>query len=126
MAPAQRLNDFIEGKVSQDLPKSSYPPGITSISMDSVLPKLIYEHLRKGFQEFGKSMKGYVTNEAVILAPETRTSSPVHSPRDPISLEHIHITGLYPCGEGAGYAGGIVSAAMDGIKVANAIALSCK
>jgi uncharacterized FAD-dependent dehydrogenase len=126
VAPAQRLNDFIEGKVSQDLPKSSYPPGITSISMDSVLPKLIYEHLRKGFQEFGKSMKGYVTNEAVILAPETRTSSPVQIPRDPISLEHIHIKGLYPCGEGAGYAGGIVSAAMDGIKVANAIALSCK
>ncbi len=126
IAPAQRLMDFINGKLSLDLPKTSYPPGITSINLNSVLPKLIYDHLRKGFQEFGKSMKGYLTNDAVILAPETRTSSPVQIPRDPISLEHIYIKGLYPCGEGAGYAGGIVSAAMDGIKVAEAISISSK
>jgi uncharacterized protein len=122
-APAQRYIDFTLGKLSSELPKTSYPPGIVSIELASVLPKLIYQSLQKGFVEFGKTMKGYATNEAVIHAPETRTSSPIQIPRDADSLEHIEIKGLYPCGEGAGYAGGIVSAAMDGMKVASKLAL---
>ncbi|MCZ8237420.1 MAG: NAD(P)/FAD-dependent oxidoreductase [Leptospiraceae bacterium] len=120
-APAQRYLDFIEGKQSKDLPKTSYPPGLSSIELASVLPKLIYQSLQKGFVEFGKSMQGYATNEAVIHAPETRTSSPIQIPRNKESLEHIEIKGLFPCGEGAGYAGGIVSAAMDGMRVASAL-----
>ena len=120
-APAQRLVDFVNNKFSSDIPKTSYPPGTTSVELGSILPKLIHRSLQKGFVEIGKSMKGYFTNEAVIHAPETRTSSPVSIPRDPITFEHIQITGLYPCGEGAGFAGGIVSAAMDGMKVVDAI-----
>lgn len=117
-APAQRLVDFSLGKVSQDLPETSYTPGITSVELGSVLPGFIHKSLQKGFMEFGKSMKGYFTNEAVVHATESRTSSPVRIPRNPETLEHIHIKGLYPCGEGAGYAGGIVSAAIDGEKCA--------
>lgn len=120
-APAQRLLDFVEGKTSQNLPKTSYSPGIVSVGLREILPKLIHDSLVKGFKEFNKSMKGYLTNDAVVHAPETRTSSPVKIPRDEITLEHIQIRGLYPSGEGAGYAGGIISAAMDGIKVARAI-----
>ncbi|MEX2349608.1 MAG: FAD-binding protein, partial [Flavobacteriaceae bacterium] len=114
----QRLVDFSLGKVSQDLPETSYKPGITSVELGNVLPGFIYKSLQKGFMEFGKSMKGYFTNEAVVHATESRTSSPVRIPRNPETLEHIHIKGLYPCGEGAGYAGGIVSAAIDGEKCA--------
>ncbi|TGM98054.1 NAD(P)/FAD-dependent oxidoreductase [Leptospira yasudae] len=121
-APAQKLADFVDGKVSADLPRTSYTPGITSAALQEVLPDFVYQSLRKGFQEFDRSMKGYLTNDAVVHAPETRTSSPVCIPRDPISLQHIRIQGLYPCGEGAGYAGGIVSAAMDGIRSALACA----
>lgn len=121
-APAQRLVDFVEGKISKDLPKTSYSPGITSVDLKSVLPDFIYSTLKGGFKEFNKSMRGYLTNDAVVHAPETRTSSPISIPRNPETLEHIQIKGLYPCGEGAGYAGGIVSAAMDGMKCANAIA----
>ncbi|MCG6170064.1 NAD(P)/FAD-dependent oxidoreductase [Leptospira sanjuanensis] len=117
-APAQKLADFVDGKISADLPKTSYTPGITSVALQEVLPDFVYQSLRKGFQEFDRSMKGYLTNDAVVHAPETRTSSPVCIPRDPISLQHIRIQGLFPCGEGAGYAGGIVSAAMDGIRSA--------
>ncbi|TGL60157.1 FAD-binding protein [Leptospira ognonensis] len=120
-APAQRLLDFVEGKTSLDLPKTSYSPGIVSVSLKEILPKLIHDSLVKGFKEFNKNMKGYLTNDAVVHAPETRTSSPVKIPRDEITLEHVQIRGLYPSGEGAGYAGGIISAAMDGIKVARAI-----
>lgn len=120
-APAQRLVDFLEGKVSTNIPKTSYPPGVVSIDMKELLPPIVYHSLKKGFQEFGKAMKGYLTNDAVIHAPETRTSSPVQIPRNPTTLEHTEIQGLYPCGEGAGYAGGIVSAAMDGMKVASRI-----
>jgi uncharacterized protein len=116
--PAQRLQDFIDGKYSKDLPLTSYKPGIASVEMKSVFPEFIYRNLQLGFIEFGKAMKGFLTNDAVLHAPESRTSSPVRIPRDPLSLEHIHIKGLYPCGEGAGYAGGIVSAAIDGIKSA--------
>lgn len=125
-APAQRLVDFSKGKLSADLPYSSYKPGIASVELGSVLPGFIYETLQKGFQEFGKAMKGYFTNEAVVHATESRTSSPVRIPRDRNSLEHIHIKGLYPCGEGAGYAGGIVSAAIDGEKCAEKAVASMK
>lgn len=117
-APAQRLVDFVEGRLSSDLPNTSYAPGIKSVELANVLPDFIHQTLVKGFREFDKSMRGYLTNEAVIHAPETRTSSPVRIPRDPKTLQHIRVRGLYPCGEGAGYAGGIVSAAMDGEKCA--------
>ncbi|XDD52117.1 NAD(P)/FAD-dependent oxidoreductase [Leptospira sp. WS92.C1] len=123
-APAQKLMDFVEGKTSKDLPKTSYTPGITSVNLENVLPDFIFKTLQIGFKEFEKSMKGYLTNEAVVHAPETRTSSPVSIPRDPKTLQHIRIRGLYPCGEGAGYAGGIISAAMDGIRCADACASS--
>jgi uncharacterized FAD-dependent dehydrogenase len=122
-APAQRLVDFTRGRVSANLPKTSYAPGIASVDLREVLPGFIYEALSGGFQQFGKSMRGYMTNEAVVHAPESRTSSPVRIPRDPETLEHVRVRGLYPCGEGAGYAGGIVSAALDGERVAEAVIL---
>jgi uncharacterized FAD-dependent dehydrogenase len=112
--PAQRMEDFIQQKVSNTIPKTSYVPGTTSSALDLVFPKFITQTLREGFIAFGKSMQGYRTNEAVLHAPESRTSSPVRIPRDPETLMHTQIKGLYPCGEGAGYAGGIVSAAIDG------------
>ncbi|WP_411824579.1 NAD(P)/FAD-dependent oxidoreductase [Leptospira sp. 'Mane'] len=121
--PAQRLLDFIEGKISDDLPKTSYPPGIVSTDLKEIFPNFIYKSLRKGFKEFDTSMRGYLTNDAVVHAPETRTSSPVQIPRDPVSLQHVQIKGLFPCGEGAGYAGGIISAAMDGFKCAEACSI---
>lgn len=117
-APAQRMVDFTNKKISQEIPKTSYIPGTTSAELGDVFPKFLTDVMRKGFQEFGKSMKGYFTNEAILHAPESRTSSPVRIPRDPYTLEHTHIKGLYPCGEGAGYAGGIASAAIDGEKCA--------
>ena len=120
-APAQRLDDFIQGRFSQDLPECSYPPGIVPFRVDELLPLEIATRLRAGFVEFGKKMRGYRTNEAVVVAVESRTSSPVRIPRDPTTLEHVDVKGLYPCGEGAGYAGGIVSAAMDGQRIAEAI-----
>lgn len=120
-APAQRLRDFIKGDVSKDLPNTSYAPGITSVELGSVLPALIHKNLKEGFLQFDKSMRGYLTNDAVVHAPESRTSSPVHIPRDRETLEHVQISGLYPCGEGAGYAGGIVSAAMDGMRCAKQV-----
>ncbi|NET32612.1 MAG: FAD-dependent oxidoreductase [Cyanothece sp. SIO1E1] len=120
-APAQKLLDFVEGKTSSNLPKTSYSPGIASVELSEVLPDFIHKSLQKGFRMFDQSMKGYLTNDAVVHAPETRTSSPVRVPRDRETLEHIRIKGLFPCGEGAGYAGGIVSAAIDGEKVAMAI-----
>ena len=116
--PAQRMVDFTKNIVSSDIPKTSYVPGTTSVEMGQVFPGFLSQILREGFSEFGKSMKGYLTNEAILHAPESRTSSPVRIPRDSISLEHTQIKGLYPCGEGAGYAGGIISAAIDGEKCA--------
>lgn len=116
--PAQRMIDFTKNQVSSEIPKTSYVPGTTSVEMGSVFPGFLSQILREGFLEFGKSMKGYLTNEAILHAPESRTSSPVRIPRDAISLEHLQIKGLYPCGEGAGYAGGIISAAIDGEKCA--------
>lgn len=118
VAPALRLADFCENKVSSTLPDCSYLPGISSASFKELLPGFIYKNLQQGFKEFGKKMKSYYTNDAVVVATESRTSSPVRIPRDNTTLQHPQITNLYPCGEGAGYAGGIVSAAMDGERVA--------
>lgn len=120
-APAQRLVDFTKNIHSSSLPECSYLPGIESSSLKQVLPDAIYQSLRTAFIEFGKKLKGYFTNEAVVVATESRTSSPVKIPRDPETLMHVQIKRLFPCGEGAGYAGGIVSAAMDGLNVADAI-----
>ena len=116
--PAQRMVDFTKNQVSSEIPKTSYVPGTTSVEMGALFPGFLSQILREGFSEFGKSMKGYLTNEAILHAPESRTSSPVRIPRDSISFEHLQIKGLYPCGEGAGYAGGIISAAIDGEKCA--------
>lgn len=120
-APAQRLLDFIKGKTSTNLPECSYTPGIVSAPLHEVLPKAITIRLQEGFKAFGNKMRGYLTNDSVIVAIESRTSSPVKIPRDKETLQHPEIKGLYPCGEGAGYAGGIVSAAIDGQKCAEAI-----
>ena len=120
--PAQRMVDFTQHKVSSDIPKTSYVPGTTSVEMGEVFPGFLSQILREGFSEFGKTMKGYLTNEAILHAPESRTSSPVRIPRNLETFEHVQIKGLYPCGEGAGYAGGIVSAAIDGEKCALKIA----
>ena len=116
--PAQKMVDFTQNKVSSNIPKTSYVPGTTSVEMGEVFPGFLTQILREGFVEFGKSMRGFLTNEAVLHAPESRTSSPVRIPRDSETLEHLQIKGLYPCGEGAGYAGGIISAAIDGEKCA--------
>ncbi len=121
VAPAQRMTDFVGNKISSSLPDCSYLPGIRSSSLKEVLPDFVHECLRKAFVAFGKKMKGYYTNEAVVVATESRTSSPVRIPRDEHSLHHPQIKNLYPCGEGAGYAGGIVSAAMDGERAAEKI-----
>ncbi len=118
-APAQRLTDFVEGTLSSDLNPTSYQPGLKSAPLHSLLPRLIGGRLRTGFAEFGKKMKGYYTAEANIVGVESRTSSPVNIPRNE-QLEHPEIQGLFPCGEGGGYAGGIVSAAMDGERCAEA------
>lgn len=118
VAPAQRLIDFCERKNSRDLPACSYVPGIRSVRLDEVLPAIVARSLREGLRQFGKKVKGYYTNEAVLVATESRTSSPVRIPRDKETLMHPQIEGLFPCAEGAGYAGGIVSAAMDGERCA--------
>ncbi|MCS6969151.1 MAG: FAD-dependent monooxygenase [Cytophagales bacterium] len=121
-APAQRLMDFVEKKVSTSLIESSYQPGLASVAMDEVLPPQITYFLREGFKQFGKKMKGYLTNEAVVVGVESRTSSPVRIPRHSQTLEHLQVKRLFPCGEGAGYAGGIASAAMDGERCAEMLA----
>lgn len=122
VAPAQRLVDFCNHTLSNSLPDCSYLPGLTSVDLREVLPPFILQSLQGGFRAFGKKIKGYYTNEAVVVATESRTSSPVRIPRDNELLYHPQIHNLYPCGEGAGYAGGIVSAAMDGQKIAHQIA----
>lgn len=122
VAPAQRMVDFVEGRVSNDLPLNSYFPGTNSVDLTEVLPEFIHQRLRKALPLFGQKMKGYYTNEAILVGVESRTSSPVRIPRDRETLQHPQIAGLYPCGEGAGYAGGIVSAAIDGMNCAEAIA----
>ena len=117
-APAQRMADFVNGKLSYDLPKSSYAPGLISSPLHFWLPKMISHRLQEGFKTFGRNAHGFLTNEAVLIAVETRTSSPVRIVRDRETLQHIRIQGLFPCGEGAGYAGGIVSAGVDGERCA--------
>jgi uncharacterized FAD-dependent dehydrogenase len=120
VAPAQRLVDFTEGKISTSLLDTSYQPGLASIDMKEVLPPFIYSGLKQGFKAFGQKMKGYFTNEAQVVGVESRTSAPVRIPRDKETLEHIQVKKLFPCAEGAGYAGGIISAAMDGEHCAEA------
>ena len=121
-APAQRLTDFIDGKASQTLPDASYFPGLTPSPLHEWLPEGIASRLRRGFGDFGRKMKGYITRESVVAAVESRTSSPVRIVRDPDNLNAIGINGLYPAGEGSGYAGGIVSSAVDGMLVATMVA----
>ncbi|HCY77048.1 MAG TPA: FAD-binding protein [Ignavibacteriales bacterium] len=120
-APAQRVTDFVTGKLSSSLPKCSYIPGLTSASLDKELPSFISSRLRKALFNFDKKMHGYYTEDAVLVGVETRTSSPIRIPRDKETLMHTEISGLFPCGEGAGYAGGIVSAAIDGENCAAAV-----
>ena len=120
VAPAQRMVDFAENRVSGNLPLNSYLPGTKSVALKEVLPGWINERLRKALPVFGRKMKGYYTNEAILVGVESRTSSPVKVPRDKETLQHPQVSGLFPCGEGAGYAGGIISAAIDGINCASA------
>jgi hypothetical protein len=122
VAPAQRIVDFVEGRISIDLPKNSYLPGTKSAALKEVLPDWISGRLQKALPVFGQKMKGYYTNEAILVGVESRTSSPVKIPRDKEALQHPQVAGLFPCGEGAGYAGGIISAAIDGINCAIAAA----
>lgn len=121
VAPAQRMVDFVENRVSNTLPQNSYKPGTKSIDLKEVLPNFVHQALRGALPLFGKKMRGYYTNEAILVGVESRTSSPVRIPRDKETLQHPQIKGLYPCAEGAGYAGGIVSAAIDGINCVDAI-----
>lgn len=121
-APAQRVPDFIAGRRSSSLPPSSYPPGVMPMRLDRLLPGEVVARLRGGLEEFGRRYRGYSGPEALMIGCETRTSSPVRVSRDPVSLAHVTVAGLYPCGEGAGYAGGIVSAAIDGMRCAAALA----
>jgi len=123
-APAQRMEDFCTGKISKTLPPSTYHPGVVSAPLHSVLPEMVSSRLRKAFPRI--KMRGYYTNAALLLGAETRTSSPVRVPRNPETLEYVSMKGIYPCGEGAGYAGGIVSSAIDGINVAAAVAESLR
>ncbi len=120
--PAQRLVDFIANKVSDSLPNSSYQPGLVSVNLHELFPKFIAQRLKKAFIDFEKKMPGFLSDDAVLHAPESRTSSPICIPRNRETLQHIQISGIYPCGEGAGFAGGIVSAAVDGINCAKKIA----
>ena len=122
-APAQRMADFVNGRLSSDLPKSSYAPGLIASPLHFWLPKSISARLQQGFKTFGRQAHGFLTNEAVMIAVETRTSSPVRIVRDAETLQHVQIEGLFPCGEGAGYAGGIVSAGVDGERCAEMCAL---
>ena len=123
-APAQRMDDFVASRPSADLPSTSYPPGIHPARIDRLLPKGIARRLQEGFKEFDRKNRGFLTHEAALIGAETRTSSPVRIPRDSDTLAHISVAGLYPCGEGAGYAGGIVSAAIDGDRVAEQLSLT--
>ena len=120
-APAQKATDFVEGKYSQTLPKTSYIPGVTSARLDEELPAFIVKRLKKALKDFNKRMWGYLTDQAVLVGVESRTSSPIRVPRDRETFMHVELNGLFPCGEGAGYAGGIVSSAIDGENCADAV-----
>ena len=126
VAPAQRVTDYLKGKLSAELPATSYFPGVKPAPLHEMLPREMTKRMRQGLDLFGKQMHGYVSSEALLLGFETRTSSPVRIPRRDDTLEHPEISGLFPCGEGAGYAGGIVSAALDGMKVADAACRSSR
>ena len=121
-APAQRMAHFVNGKGSYDLPKSSSTPGLISTPIHFWMPKFISSRLQQGFKNFGKTAHGFLTNEAILIGVETRTSAPVRIPREGETLQHVRLHGLFPCGEGAGYAGGIVSAAVDGERCAEMLA----
>ncbi|MEE4111497.1 MAG: FAD-dependent oxidoreductase, partial [Desulfobacteraceae bacterium] len=121
IAPAQRLADFVDNRSSNGLPACSYPPGVMASPLYQWLPDPIRSRLQAGFKAFDRKMKGFLTNDAVVVGVESRTSSPVRIPRDPVSLQHVSVRGLFPCGEGAGYAGGIVSCAVDGERIAEAV-----
>ena len=120
-APAQRMADFVNGRLSAELPDSSYSPGLIPSPLHFWLPPMISHRLQEGFKTFGRQAHGFLTNEAVMIAVETRTSSPIRIVRQPETLQHIRLQGLFPCGEGAGYAGGIVSAGIDGERCADAV-----
>ena len=126
VAPAQRVSDFVMGRESHTLPRTSYIPGLTPSRLDKWMPEPIGERLRSGIATFGRKMKGFVSDEAIVVGVESRTSTPVRIPRDPETLMHTEVEGLFPAGEGAGYAGGIVSAALDGERIADAVARYCK
>ena len=122
MAPAQRVADFVAGRPSRTLPATSYIPGIVPSRLDAWMPRFIAESLRAGLRTFGRRMRGFVTDEAIVVGVESRTSTPVRVPRDPATGMHPEVRGLFPAGEGAGYAGGIVSAALDGERMADTAA----
>ena len=124
VAPAQRMADFVNNRLSAELPKSSYTAGLIASPLHFWMPRFITERLQEGFKAFGRRSRGFLTNDAILIAAETRTSSPVRVVRDNDTLQHVRLAGLFPCGEGAGYAGGIVSAAMDGERCAEALAAS--
>lgn len=124
-APAQRMADFVNRRLSADLPETSYAPGLIASPLHFWLPPFIAGRLAKGFQQFGRNARGFLTNDAVMIAVETRTSAPVRIVRDRDTLQHVRLRGLFPCGEGAGYAGGIVSAGVDGERCAEAAAQYC-
>jgi len=126
IAPAQRIIDFIKKKKSYDLPKSSYIPGISSSEIHNWLPKFMSENISKALQMYGQREKDFINENAIMIGVESRTSSPIRIPRNRETFEHVEINGLYPCGEGAGYAGGIVSSAIDGMNVAESIAKKIK
>ena len=121
-APAQRVVDFLAGRVSSTLPKTTYHPGITAWDLNALLPGSVCWRMREGLQFFNRKLRGFAGEEALLIGCETRTSSPVRIPREDETLQHPDLTGLFPCGEGAGYAGGIVSAALDGRRCAEAAA----
>ena len=126
IAGAQRMKDFVDGKPSRNIPPSSYLPGVQTSRLDLWMPSIVANRLRKGFKVFGRNARGFLTNDAVVIGVETRTSSPLRIPRDYALLHHVNLQGLYPCGEGAGYAGGIVSSAIDGERCAEALAEAFK
>jgi len=120
-APAQRMLDFVKGKLSATLPVTSYNPGVKSVMLERLLPSFINNALKQAFVAFDKKMHGFYTNEALLIATESRTSSPVRITRNAETYQHIQVKGLYPCGEGSGYAGGITSSAIDGVNSAKAV-----
>ena len=121
IAPAQRVADFVAGRASGSLPRTSYIPGVVSSRLDKWMPGFIASSLRAGIATFGRRMRGFLTNEALVVGVESRTSTPVRIPRDAQTLMHPEVAGLFPAGEGAGYAGGIISAALDGERIADAV-----